>query len=87
MGFGEVGERGDLLSSVAQQFGDGRELRLEHAGDNLDMFTDAGPGGLGEDGADGGGDHVGVALGHFREGVAHEVHPAALPRSTLRRRR
>jgi len=36
--------------------------------------------GLGEDRADGGGDHLGVALRHAGEHVAHEVHPA--PSST-----
>jgi hypothetical protein len=35
--------------------------------------------GLGEDRADRGGDHLGVAFGHRGEHVAHEVHPAALP--------
>ena len=35
--------------------------------------------GLGEDGADRGRGHLGVALGHHRQHVAHEVHPAALP--------
>ena len=34
--------------------------------------------GLGEDGAEHRGDHVGVALGHQGEQVAGEVHPAAL---------
>jgi hypothetical protein len=34
--------------------------------------------GLGEDRADGGGDHLGVALRHAREDVAHKVHPAPL---------
>ena len=37
--------------------------------------------GLGEDRADRRGDHLLVALGHDREHVAHEVHPAPLPRS------
>jgi hypothetical protein len=34
---------------------------------------------LGEDRADRRGDHLGVALGHPGEHVAHEVHPAPLP--------
>jgi hypothetical protein len=34
---------------------------------------------LGDDGADRGGDHLGVALGHDREHVAHEMGTAPLP--------
>ena len=34
---------------------------------------------LGEDGGDGGADHAALGLVGMRQGVAHEVHPAALP--------
>src|SRR5512144_392243 len=40
-------------------------------------------GGLGEDGADGGGDHLGVALAHLGERVAQEVDAASLPARAL----
>jgi len=35
--------------------------------------------GLGEDRADGRGDHGALGLGHLRENVVHEVHPVPLP--------
>ena len=43
------------------------------------MFSTPQPGCSGEDGADGGGDHLVLGLGHMRQRVAHEVDAAALP--------
>jgi hypothetical protein len=48
-------------------------------GDDLELFGDVFGVGLGEDGADRGGDHLLVALRDDREHVAHEVDPAPLP--------
>jgi hypothetical protein len=49
------------------------------AGDVVELLVGCWGVGLGEDRADRGGDHLGVALGHDRQDVAHEVDPAALP--------
>jgi len=59
---GKLGERGVLLLRIAQHRGDRWELGFEHHPDDLDLFLDELAGGLGEDGADRGSDHVGVAL-------------------------
>lgn len=57
-------------------------MLAEHHGDDVELLVNALGIGLGEDGADrGGGDHLGVALRHHSEDVAHEVHSAPLPGS------
>jgi hypothetical protein len=76
---GEVGEGGDVLSVVAEHGFDFGELPAEHAGDDVELAADAGRVGLGEDGADRGGDHVAVPGGDGVENVAAEVDAAALP--------
>jgi hypothetical protein len=48
-------------------------LAAEHAGDDVEPGAHVLGVGLGEDRADGGGDHLAVALGHAGEHVAHEV--------------
>ena len=79
MGVGEVRVGGQVGLGVQQQLGDGRELRAEHVGDHVDVVAGGVGGGLGEDGADGRGDHLRVALADPGQGVAHEVDPAPLP--------
>ncbi len=59
------------------------ELPGEHLGDEVDLGADFLLPGLGEDRADGGGDHLAVAFADLRQHVAHEVHAAALPRGAL----
>jgi len=66
---------------------DGAHGRQEHVGDLVDLGSDLGPAGLGEDRADGPGDHLGMALADPGQGVAHEVDPAALPARALHRGR
>jgi hypothetical protein len=59
------GERGDLSPGVARHGRDGGELSLGYDGDGVDLLADqwAGvPGGLGEDGANRGGDQLGLAI-------------------------
>ena len=64
---------------VAEHLRDLGELLAEHRRDDLELLVDVLGVGLGEDRADRGGDHLGVALRDDREHVAHEVDPAALP--------
>jgi hypothetical protein len=80
MGFGEVGERGDLFTGPAQHVGHDREFWFEHRRDDLDLGPDQRPGGLGEDGADRRGDHLGVALGDLGQHLSHEMNSTPLPR-------
>jgi hypothetical protein len=72
---GKVRERGELVTGVAQHGLDLGELAAEHPGDGVELGADAGRARLGEDGAHGGGDHVGVALGHGGGQVAGEMKP------------
>ena len=65
MGVREVRERGEVGLGVEQHLGDGGELAGEHVGHEVDLGPDLGLAGLGEDCADRGGDHLGVALGHL----------------------
>jgi hypothetical protein len=69
---GEAGERQQLVFCVPEHGLDLRELPAEHAGDDVELGVHVGGVGLGEDGADRGGDHLGVALRHAGEHVAHE---------------
>jgi len=46
VGFGEVGERGDLLTGVGQHVRHDWQLRLEHVCDVLDLGADQQAGGL-----------------------------------------
>jgi hypothetical protein len=48
-------------------------LAAEHAGDDVELLVDVPGVGLGEDGADGGGDHLGVPLRDLSEDVTQEV--------------
>ena len=43
MGFGEVGERGDLLTGLAQHVRHDGQHRFEHGRDDLDLGPDQGP--------------------------------------------
>jgi hypothetical protein len=74
----ERGEGQQLRSSVAEHSLQLGELAAQHPGDHVQLFVDMVGVGLGEDGADGGGDHLGRALGDLGEQVAEEVDPAAL---------
>ncbi len=49
---GEVAERGQVALGVLEQLGDGGELFGEHVGDFVDLGSDLGLPGLGEDRAD-----------------------------------
>jgi hypothetical protein len=71
----EGGEGQQLRSSVAEHDLEFGELTAQHPGDHVQLFVDMGGIGLGEDGADGGGDHLGRALGDLGEHVAEEVKP------------
>src|SRR5581483_6099863 len=61
--FGKGGEGQDVGCCVPEHGGDGGELPAELVGDGLELFGDGGCVGLGEDRADGGGDHLGRASG------------------------
>ena len=75
----EPGEGEQVVVGLAEHLLDLGQLLAEHRGDDLELLGDVLGVGLGEDGADRGGDHLLVALGHDREHVAHEVDPAPLP--------
>jgi hypothetical protein len=51
------------------------------SGIRVDLVDDLGAGGLGEDGADGRGHHLGRASWHAGEHVAEEVDSTALPQA------
>jgi hypothetical protein len=78
---GEPAEGEEVFGGVAEHGGDVGELGLEHVGDSS-SWEDVVGFGLGEDRADGGGDHLGGGFGDPGEDVAHEMHPAALPGGT-----
>jgi hypothetical protein len=63
MGGREGCEGGQVLASIGQHGGHGRELSGEHGRDLVDLLDDLDTGGLSEDGADRGRDHLGRALG------------------------
>ena len=69
-----------FVVGVAEHLLDLGQALAEHRGDVLELLVDVRGVRLGEDRADRRGDHLLVALGHDREDVAHEVHPASLPR-------
>ena len=73
----EGGEGGQVLAGISQHGGDLGELGLKHGRDLVQLLGDLGAGGLGEDGADGGGDHPGRGLGHPGKHVSEEVDPAS----------
>jgi hypothetical protein len=77
---GEAGEGQQVLGVVAQHALELGELSAQHPGDHVQLFVDVAGIRLGEDGANGGGDHLGGALGDLGEHVAEEVDPAALHR-------
>jgi hypothetical protein len=76
---GEAGEGQQVLGGVVEHGLDLGQLPAEHAGDDVELLADVLLIGLGEDGADCGGDHLGVAPGDLGQDVAQEVHAAALP--------
>jgi hypothetical protein len=55
----EAGEGQELFGVVAQHGLELGELPSQHAGDHVQLVVDMGGVGLGEDGADGRGDHLG----------------------------
>src|SRR3954447_11142354 len=69
-----VGEGGELLAGVAQQQGHGRELAFQGSGHVVDRVAAGVGGGLGEDDANRGGDHLRLPLRRAGEHVAQEVH-------------
>ena len=79
----ESGECEDVFPGVAEHRGDLRMGFGEHPGDLVELGVHVCGVGLGESGADDRGDHFLGALGHGCQDVAHEVHPAALPRRAL----
>jgi hypothetical protein len=52
-------EGGQVLTGIGQHGRHGRELGGEHGGNLVDLVDDLGAGGLGEDGPDGRGHHLG----------------------------
>ena len=59
----EIGACGDVVGGIAQHGFDLGQLAAEHAGDGVELFAHVFCVGLGEDGADGRGDHLGDPLG------------------------
>jgi hypothetical protein len=59
---GEIGEGGDVVGGLAQHRFDLGQLAAEHVRDGVELLTDVFGVGLGEDGADRRGDHLGRAL-------------------------
>jgi hypothetical protein len=68
-----------LLGVVAEHRLQLGELAAQHPGDDVQLLVDVGGVRLGEDGADGGGDHLRRASWYAGEHVAQEVDSAALP--------
>jgi hypothetical protein len=60
---GEGGEGQQIVLGVAQHRLHLRELAAEHAGDDVELGVHVFGVGLGEDGADRGGDHLGAPFG------------------------
>nr|WP_042791754.1 hypothetical protein [Mycobacterium avium] len=55
----EIGECGDVVGGLAQHRFDLGQLAAEHAGDGVELLSHMFGVGLGEDGADRCGDHLG----------------------------
>jgi hypothetical protein len=75
----EIGEGGDVVGGRAQHGFDLGQLAAEHVRDGVELLTDMLGAGLGENGADRCGDHLGRSLGHLGEHVAQEMDSASLP--------
>ena len=80
----EPAEREDIGARVVQHFGDLRVRAFKHPGDLVELGLDVLCVGLGEDGADDGGDHVLTCARDDGEHISHEMDSAALPGSTLK---
>ena len=76
-GKAQKASRSSLASSSMVATSGKRSAKV--ADDPVELLTDGGGVGLGEDRLDGGDHHVGVGPGHPGQDVAHEVDPAALP--------
>jgi hypothetical protein len=76
---GEGGEGEKVVTGVAHHLLDLGQLPAQHRHNGLELLDYVGGVGLGEDGADRGGHHLGVAAGHLGEHIAQEMHPAPLP--------
>ncbi len=76
---GDLQVREHVLGGVFEELGGLREPTLEHPGHLVELRHRRGVIGLGEDRAHDRRDGVVGSLGHDREQVPHEVHPAALP--------
>jgi hypothetical protein len=63
------GEGQQLVRRVAEHDLELGELAPQHPGDDIKLVVDVSGVGLGEDGADGGRDHLGRALGDLGEHV------------------
>ncbi len=72
-------ERQQVVLRLAEHRLDLGQLPAEHASDDIELLLDVLGIRLGEDRADRRGDHLGVALRHDRQDVAHEMHAASLP--------
>jgi len=74
---GDVGE--DVVLAVVHQGGELWPARSELIGNMAPGLVRSLAVGLQKGLADRGGNHGVLALGHVRQGVAHPMHPAALP--------
>ena len=70
----ESAECEDVGAGVVEHLGDFRVGAFEHPGDLVELGLDVLCAGLGEDGADDGGDHVLAGARDDGENVSHEVH-------------
>jgi len=73
--FWEGGEGGEVVLGVQEHPFDLGELCAEHVGDRVELMADGVLVGLGEDGADGRGDHLRSVLGDHAEDIAQEMKP------------
>jgi hypothetical protein len=64
-----------MSSAASEHVLDLGELAAEQVGNDAELLADLPGGGLGEDGADGGGDHLGGALGDLGQDVTQEAKP------------
>ena len=82
----ESAECKDVGAGIMEHRGDFGMGALQHPGDFVELGLDVLRVGLGEDGADDGGDHVLTGTRDDGENISNEMDPTALPRSALEHR-